>query len=71
MKDVEKASTILSGLSLTLDGLNPKTVKAFQNLLGGETSGRISSLKLENKAIVDNTFLKPPVKIPSKKDENK
>jgi RHS repeat-associated protein len=70
MKDVEKASTILSGLSLTLDGLNPETAKAFQNLLGGATGGNIPSLNIDNKPKVDNTYVKPPVIVPLKKEPN-
>jgi RHS repeat-associated protein len=68
MSDVEKASTILSGLSLTLDGVNPETAKAFQNLLGTMTGGGNGTpIKLDdNKAKVDNTYVKPPIILPVK-----
>jgi RHS repeat-associated protein len=70
MSDVEKASTILSGLSLTLDGLNPETAKAFQNLLGGATGGNIPSSNIDNRTNVDNTYRKPSVIVPLKKATN-
>ena len=69
MSDVEKASTVLSGLSLTLDGLSPETAKAFQNLLGGG-SANAPVLNLDNKPKVDNTYVKPPVILPEKKETN-
>ena len=70
MSDVEKASTILSGLSLTLDGVSPETAKAFQNLLGGASGGNVPALNIDNKPKVDNTYVKPPVIVPLKKETN-
>jgi RHS repeat-associated protein len=70
MSDVEKASTILSGLSLTLDGVSPETAKAFQNLLGGAGGTNVPALNIDNKPKVDNTYVKPPVIVPLKKETN-
>lgn len=71
MSAVEKASTILSGLSLTLDGVNPETAKAFQNLLGTMTGGGNAPLIMpdDNKAKVDNTYVKPPIILPIKTNQ--
>jgi RHS repeat-associated protein len=65
MSDVEKAGTILSGLSLTLDAVNPETAKAFQNLLGGSIN--VPLQPADDKPKIDNTYVKPPVILPIRK----
>ena len=59
MKDVEKASTVLSGLSLSLDGLSPEMTKAIQTLLGGNVSSPVKLPAEPSKK--DNTNTKAPI----------
>ena len=71
MTDVEKASTILAGLSLTLDGVSPEITSALANLLGGASGGNASPANLDAKPKIDNTYVRPPVLLPEKKEANR
>jgi len=62
MKDLEKVSTVLSGMSLTLDGTSPELGKALQNLLGGNNANNnTSQSKIIPPTYIDNTGKKPNV----------
>jgi RHS repeat-associated protein len=64
MTDLEKLGTGLSGLSLTLDALNPETLKAFQNMLGsfvgGNGNGQLFDMN-KDRLRIDETYVKPPI----------
>jgi hypothetical protein len=61
MSDLQKVSNVLSGLSVTLDGLSPELGKSLQNILGGSAASgnKINYIPPTN---IDNAGQKPVLK---------